>query len=90
MAISPKDCFGMLDKVFPVGGGGLREVPPHCFACPERKACMQKALATRAGTAFREELLDRTPARGIAGRIRRWSKKKWLAEQRRGRGEDRT
>ena len=76
-----KDCFGLLEKVFPLGDQGLREVPPQCFDCPDRKACMQAALGTHDGMAFRDELLERSPEDGILGRIKRWSEKKSLARQ---------
>lgn len=79
MAESKKDCFGVLDKVFPMGKEGLREIVPGCFDCPDRKSCLQKALTTKEGLAFKNELLDRAPAKGLAGRFRRWSDKKQLS-----------
>jgi hypothetical protein len=78
---SRKDCFGRLDKVFPMAEQGLRQVPPDCFDCAGRKACMQAALETRDGIAFRGELLERSPQKGVLGRIKRWSRKKTLAER---------
>jgi hypothetical protein len=78
MIIPEKECFGVLDKVFPMGKEGLREIVPGCFDCPHKKACLQAALATKEGVAFRGEVLDRTPAGGLAGRLKRWSDKKQL------------
>jgi len=57
------DCFGVLDRVFPMGKEGLREIVPECFNCPDRKACLQ----------------DRAPANGLSGKLRRWSEKKQLS-----------
>jgi hypothetical protein len=87
MTGSRKECFGVLDKVFPMGKEGLREIVPGCFECPDRKACLQKALTTREGLAFKNELLDRAPAKGLAGRFRRWSEKKQLSRQMEQRGK---
>ena len=61
------------------GKEGLREIVPDCFDCPHKKACLQEALKTKEAIAFRGEVLDRTPAGGLAGRIRRWSDKKQLS-----------
>lgn len=71
-----KDCFGILDKVFPVGEEGLREIVPGCFDCPHKKSCLQAALDTKEGLMFRNEVLDREPAVGVVGRIKRWSERK--------------
>ena len=76
---SQKNCFGILEKVFPVGREGLREIFPSCFDCPDRKACLQSALVTKTGLMFRSEVLDRAPAKGLVGRFRRWSEKKELS-----------
>lgn len=61
-----------------MGKHGLREVVTTCFDCPDRKACLQTALATGKGIAFRSEIIDRAAARGLVGRLRRWSEKKAL------------
>lgn len=71
-------CFGQLDKVFPVGEEGMREVPSTCFACPRKTSCMKAALATMEGLSFRGEILGRAEAKGLLGRLRRWSRKKEL------------
>ncbi|MBN1849196.1 MAG: hypothetical protein JW932_11500 [Deltaproteobacteria bacterium] len=73
-----KDCFGILEKVFPVGAGGLRETPSACFQCPERVKCLKEALATREGIEMLEKILDRTATSGFVSRLSRWSKKKTL------------
>ena len=79
MAKIQKECFGILDRVFPEGGEGLRAIVPGCFECPDRKACLQAALTTKEGLEFKAEILDRSPARGLVGRLRRWSEKKQLS-----------
>ena len=73
-----KDCFGQLEKVFPVGESGLREVVSHCFDCPERTACLKSALSTGEGLAMQSELLDRAVNSGLVGRLQRWSRRKTL------------
>ena len=78
MTVTQRDCFGVLDRVFPMGKKGLREVVQSCFDCHDRKACLEVALATKQGLEFRSKLLDRIPASGLAGRFRRWSEKKEL------------
>jgi len=79
MVHSDKDCFGILDKVFPMGREGLREVVPDCFECPHRKECLQAALLTEEGFELRSRVLDRSSAGGLVGRLRRWSEKKELS-----------
>ncbi|MBW1668587.1 MAG: hypothetical protein JRI79_04640 [Deltaproteobacteria bacterium] len=74
-----KQCFGILDKVFPLGERGIREVPGKCFECADRILCLKEALATREGLNFRAELLERDAGSGLVGKLRRWSQKKTLA-----------
>ena len=73
-----KDCFGVLEMVFPMGESGLRESPPGCFQCSERTACLKTALKTKEGLAMKGEVLDRAAASGMVGRFKRWSRKKAL------------
>jgi hypothetical protein len=82
-----KDCYGILDEVFPVGPEGLREIVPACFECPERTPCLRKALSTREGVEMRAEIIDRAAARGLIGRLQRWSRKKTLSRQMKAREE---
>ena len=84
-----KDCFGILEKVFPMGQEGLLEVPSGCFECDEKKECLKSALESRDGLAFRDEILSRTPVDGLAGRLRRWSEKKFLDRLIKQKGENR-
>ena len=71
-------CFGILDKVFPMGKHGLREVVPACYECQYKKECLQKALETRDGLEFRSEIIDRFPAEGVVGWLKKWSERKIL------------
>jgi hypothetical protein len=79
MIESQKDCYGVLDRIFPVGKEGLREIVSECFNCPYRKSCLQAALKTKEGLILRSEVLDRVPATGLSGKLRRWSEKKQLS-----------
>jgi len=73
-----KDCFGVLDQVFPVGEDGLREIVRACFECSDRVSCLKAALDTREGLEMRSQNLDRAASGGMIGRLRRWSYKKEL------------
>jgi len=79
--MSNTDCFGILDKVFPVGDKGLREIVPECFHCPERLTCLKAALSTNEGLEMRVEILDRASDSGMIGKLRRWSQKKALSRR---------
>ena len=74
-----KTCFGILDKVFPVGKEGLREVPQDCFGCEDRLPCLKKAINTKEGYEMRSDNLERIPQEGVVGKIKRWSQKKELS-----------
>ncbi len=74
-----KDCFGILDKVFPFGEEGLRQVPPDCFECPDRLPCLKAAINTKDGCDMRSENLKKIPVKGVLGRMKRWSQKKELS-----------
>ena len=69
MTTQKKDCFGILESVFPMGKEGLREIVPACFECLEKKTCLQVALKTEEGFRLRSEILDRSPANGFSGRL---------------------
>jgi len=77
--MAKKDCFGILDKVFPVGENGLRGIIPECFQCPERTQCLKSALLTEEGLIMRADILDRAAAGGMIGRLKLWSQKKELS-----------
>lgn len=73
-----KDCFGILDRVFPLGKEELREITPSCFQCPDRQDCLRAALDTSEGIRLRSRVLEKTPVQGIMDRVKRWSEKKTL------------
>ena len=73
-----KDCFGILDKVFPMGSEGLREIADECRPCQEKVLCLKQAVSTREGIQMRESVLDRAAMGGLVGRLSRWSQKKEL------------
>ncbi len=81
MKNSQKNCFGILDKVFPMGKEGLREIVQACFDCQDRKGCLQYALKTEQGLVFRSKIIDRAPAKGLVARLKRWSDKKDLSRR---------
>ena len=74
-----KECYGVLEKVFPLGEEGLREVRQECFECPHKTTCLRAALQTREGLEMRSQRLERMMEGGVLGRLRRWSRKKELA-----------
>jgi len=73
-----KDCFGILDRVFPLGEEGLRHVPEPCFECEHRVDCMKEALNSPDGIEMRMEMLSRSKGEGLIGWIKRWSQMKEL------------
>lgn len=71
------DCFGNLEKVFPMGERGLRETPDDCmYLCPHKTICLREAMAGIKGLNVKEEMVKRREKKGIAGFFERWSKKK--------------
>ena len=73
-----RECYGILNRVFPVGPGGLREVVPACFECPLRVECLRAALKTEEGLEMRSEKLEGNEPGSFVGRLKRWSEKKAL------------
>jgi hypothetical protein len=73
-----KECYGILDKVFPFGNEGLRQIPAGCFKCPDRLPCLKTAINTKEGCEMRSDNLNRIPASGFLDRVKRWSQKKEL------------
>lgn len=74
------DCFGILDRVFPVGDSGIREVTQKCMECPYRIECLRSALDTEEGIKMREEIMERVPVSSVGDWIKRWSEKKMLSK----------
>ncbi len=78
---SHQSCYGVLESVFPMTAGGLREVPVDCLACAYRKPCLQTALQSRPGLRMRMERLEQASGGGWKGWLRRWSEKKSLSRR---------
>ena len=74
-----RNCFGVLEHVFPVGKEGMREVPSECTGCGQRVPCMKAALASEDGIRFQEERIESSERSGMIGRLERWSRRKQLS-----------
>ncbi|CCK81660.1 MULTISPECIES: hypothetical protein [Desulfobacula] len=71
------ECFGILEKVFPMTDKGLRQTPDECFYhCPLKTNCLQHAMATKAGVQVEEEIIERGTQSGVMNFFERWSRKK--------------
>ncbi len=71
------DCFGTLEKVFPMTEKGLRQTPDDCFFhCPVKTKCLQHAMATKDGVKVEEEIIERSTKAGVMNFFERWSRKK--------------
>lgn len=72
-------CFGKLEKVFPMGEKGLRQTPDDCFFhCPVKTRCLRQAMTTTDGVKVEEEIIERSDRAGAMGFLERWSRKKQL------------
>lgn len=79
---SRPDCFGTLDKVFPMTDRGLRETPDECmYYCPCKTACLRSAMGGAQGVPVQEELIERSEQAGMIGFFGRWSRKKLLSKR---------
>jgi len=71
------ECFGCLEKVFPMTPKGLRQTPDDCFYhCPVKTKCLQQAMATKDGLKVEEEIIERGSKAGVINFFERWSRKK--------------
>ncbi|MBC8442335.1 MAG: hypothetical protein H8D87_21935 [Deltaproteobacteria bacterium] len=71
------ECFGLLEKVFPMTDQGLRQTPDDCFYhCPVKTKCLQKAMTTQDGIKVEEEIIERGTKSGAINFFERWSRKK--------------
>lgn len=71
------ECFGILEKVFPMTAKGLRQTPDDCFyQCPVKTKCLQQAMATKDGVKVEEEIIERGTQSGVMNFFERWSRKK--------------
>lgn len=73
------ECFGTLEKVFPMTDKGLRQTPDDCFFhCPVKTKCLGHAMATKDGIQVEEEIIERGTRSGAMNFFERWSRKKQL------------
>lgn len=73
------DCFGQLEKVFPMTDSGLRQTPDDCFyQCPVKTRCLKAALSTDKGAGVEEEIIQRGSKAGAINFFERWSRKKQI------------
>ncbi len=70
------DCFGQLERVFPMGDDGLRCSPDDCMACEFKTPCLRAAMQTKARFVVQDEMVDRAYESRQIGFWRRWSRKK--------------
>ncbi len=73
------ECFGNLEKVFPMGEKGLRQTPDDCFFhCPVKTRCLRQAIGSKEGTKVEEEIVERSDKVGALNFFERWSRKKQI------------
>lgn len=73
------NCYGDLEKVFPMGSEGLRSSPETCLSCMHKTRCLKTAMGRKSGIAVHEEMVDRAYYSGMVGFLERWSRKKGLS-----------
>ncbi len=76
---SQPKCFGHIERVFPMGLDGMREVSAECWPCPERVDCLRQAVASPEGDdALTGEMAKREQDHtgGVTGFFKRWSRLK--------------
>lgn len=79
---SVPECFGRLEKVFPVGRRGLRETPDACmYHCSHKTSCLRQAMGGIHGLDVKEEMVERGAKSGNIGFFQRWSRKKNIHRQ---------
>ncbi len=76
------DCFGVLDRVFPMGKDGLRHSPEPCLECEQKTECLRTAIGRTGGVELEEEKVDRAYESGTIRFFERWAKKKSLSYRR--------
>ncbi len=76
------ECFGDLEKVFPMSEDGLRHSPETCMACEEKTQCLKTAISGKNQVVVEEEKLDRGYRSGRVSFLERWSQKKALHNRR--------
>jgi len=73
------DCFGNLEKVFPMSDDGIRKSPGYCIRnCKFNKECINMAVNSSAGKKTKEERIDAMYESGNINFFARWARKKSL------------
>ena len=71
------ECFGILEKVFPMTDNGFRQTPQNCFDfCPLKTKCLEYAMTTKDGAKLEEEIIKKGTQSGTINFFERWSRKK--------------
>ncbi len=83
-----KECFGVLDKIFPIDSDGLRKIASQCHECVEKHKCLKSAISSDEGIEMRSEIISRAPSTGLFDRIRKWSLRKELSREKDKRSEE--
>jgi len=78
---SRPECFGRLERVFPIGPEGLRESPPECLRCDCKTECLRRAVTGEQGVPVHAERLERAYRAGNVGFLERWARQKNLSNQ---------
>ncbi|MFH1137082.1 MAG: hypothetical protein V1816_13495 [Pseudomonadota bacterium] len=91
---SKPQCFGELERVFPMGKDRLRTVRDSCAACPQVQSCLKAAVNTPAGLEMRVRRLEEfgrsgSTGEGVLGFFKRWSELKTLRTGSKGPGSAR-
>jgi hypothetical protein len=74
--IKRPECYGELEKVFPLREDGFRVSPIECLQCASKTECLKMAIGEASGYSVREEMIDRAYRGGVIGFFQRWSQKK--------------
>jgi len=77
-SLNKPECFGKLDKVFPLGQNGLRQSPEQCMTCQYKTQCLRAAVSEDDGLQIKEEKVDRAWQSGRIGFFQRWAQKKTI------------
>ncbi len=70
---SKPECFGILEKVFPMTEMGLRQTPDYCFNCCELKTkCLKYAMTTKESIQVEDKINKRGVQTGTINSVERW------------------
>lgn len=84
------ECYGNLEKVFPLREDGFRVSPIECMQCIHKTECLKSAIGASSGFSIREEMVDRAYRGGLIGFFNRWSQKKAIHRMKKSKSSDNT